>query len=202
MLRHLVDLPNLFTLAGLSCGLLGIFFAAQGAFSAAMIAMLWACAFDWFDGLIARRMAGRSDEERAFGAQLDSLADLVSSGVCPAVVLLSYGEFGAWYLPGAILLVAAGAVRLAHYNLHGMADEATYQGLAIDNNILVLSLLFLFEGSFERDTFAKVLYGTIVVLATLGVSSLRTPKFVGRWYYVFAVLVVGLTGVYASRLLA
>ena len=47
-----------------------------------------------------------------------------------------------------------------------------------------------------------MLYGTIVVLATLGVSSLRTPKFVGRWYYVFVVLVVGLTGVYASRLLA
>ena len=202
MLRHLLDLPNLCTLAGLVCGVLGIFFAVQGTFSAAMIAMLWACAFDWFDGPIARRLPGRPDEERAFGAQLDSLADLVSSGVCPAVVLLSYGQFSAWYLPGAILLAVAGAVRLAHYNLHGMVHEATYQGLAIDNNLLVLSFLFLLEGSVERDTFAMVLYGTVVVLASLGVSSVRTPKFVGRWYYVFSVLVLVLTGVYTWRLLA
>ena len=139
-----------------------------------MIALLWACAFDWFDGPVARRLSGRSAEERAFGAQLDSLADLVSSGVGPAVVLLSYGRFSAWYLPGAILLVVAGAVRLAHYNLHGMADEATYQGLAIDNNILVLSFLFLLEGSIGRDTFAALLYGTIVALAVLGISSIRT----------------------------
>ena len=162
----------------------------------------------WGEGTVVERLlaawhgSGVTRTLVVVGPYDRALADLVSSGVCPAVVLLSYGEFGAWYLPGAILLVAAGAVRLAHYNLHGMADEATYQGLAIDNNILVLSLLFLFEGSFERDTFAKVLYGTIVVLATLGVSSLRTPKFVGRSYYVFAVLVLGLTGVYASRLLA
>jgi CDP-diacylglycerol--serine O-phosphatidyltransferase len=202
VLRHLLDLPNLCTLAGLVCGILGIFFAVQGTFSAAMIAMLWACAFDWFDGPIARSLPGRPDEERAFGAQLDSLADLVSSGVCPAVVLLSYGQFSAWYLPGAILLVVAGAVRLAHFNVHGMVNEATYQGLAIDNNILVLSFLFLLEGSVERDTFAMVLYGTVVALASLGVSSIRTPKFVGRWYYVFSVLVLVLTGVYTWRLLA
>ncbi len=200
VLRHLLDLPNLCTLAGLACGLLGILFAIWGVFPAAMIAMLWACAFDWFDGPIARRMPRRSDEERAFGAQLDSLVDLVSSGVCPAVVLLSYGQFSAWYLPGAILLVGSGAVRLAHFNLHGMPGEATYQGLAIDNNLLVFAILFLAEGSVERDTFAWVLYGTVVVLAFLGVSSVRTPKFVGRWYYVFSVLVLGLTGVYAWRL--
>jgi CDP-diacylglycerol--serine O-phosphatidyltransferase len=181
--------------------MLGMFFAVRGVYPAAMIAMLWACAFDWFDGPIARRLPERPDEERAFGAQLDSLVDLVSSGVCPAVVLLSYGQFSAWYLPGAILLVGSGAVRLAHYNLHGMAGEATYQGLAIDNNLLVVAILFLFEPAVERDTFVVALYVTIVVLAYLGVSSLRTPKFVGRWYYVFSMLVLGLTGVYAWRLL-
>ncbi len=74
MLRFVKDAANLVTLAGLFCGVGGIYFAIRGNFSAVMIAMLWAVLFDWLDGSVARRMHGRTDEFRAFGGQLDSLS--------------------------------------------------------------------------------------------------------------------------------
>ena len=54
-----------------------------------MIGMIWAVAFDWADGLVARRMKGRTGHDRMFGGQLDLVIDIVSYGVAPAVLLLS-----------------------------------------------------------------------------------------------------------------
>lgn len=91
--RHMLvftrDLPNLMTLAGLCCGMLAIYFASFQSYPAAMIALLWAAFFDWFDGPVAKLMKGRSNAFMTFGTQLDSLADLVSAGVAPAFILLS-----------------------------------------------------------------------------------------------------------------
>ena len=81
IVAHAGDPANAVTLAGLFCGVLGIYFAVCDVFPAAVIALLWATFFDWFDGPIARRTKGRTDELRALGGQLDSLVDIVSSGV-------------------------------------------------------------------------------------------------------------------------
>jgi len=134
---HAADLANACTLAGLFCGVLGIYFAMRGVFSAAVIALLWATFFDWFDGPIARRMKGRTTELRALGGQLDSLVDIVSSGVGPAILLLSIGEFSPWFIPGAFALVAAGVLRLSYFNVFGLEDDSTYLGLPIDHNVIL-----------------------------------------------------------------
>ena len=70
MLGLMKDFANLLTLAGLFCGLFGIYFAILGMFSAAMISMLFALLFDWFDGPIARRSRGRSLQFGEFGQML------------------------------------------------------------------------------------------------------------------------------------
>ena len=199
---HAADLANAFTLAGLFCGLLGIYFAARGVFSAAVIALLWATLFDWFDGPIARRTKGRTNELRALGGQLDSLVDIVSSGVGPAILLLSIGGFSPWFIPGAFALVAAGALRLSYFNVFGLEDESTYLGLPIDHNVILVALVFLLEGLVGRTAFAIVLYVAIVMLAVLNVMPFRMPKVGGRWYYVFTVFVVSLTALYGWRLWA
>ena len=98
ILSYAKDLPNICSLVGLLCAVLAIYFAVQENFPAAMIGMIWAVFFDWSDGIIARRMKGRTEEQRFFGAQLDSLIDIVSFGICPAVVLLSYGHFSLWFI--------------------------------------------------------------------------------------------------------
>jgi archaetidylserine synthase len=200
ILVFLNDLANLLTLAGLLCGVLGIYFAARGQFPAAMIAMLWAVLFDWFDGPVARRTPGRSDDFRSFGGSLDSLTDIVGLCICPVVVLLSYGEFSAWFLPGAFALAAAGAVRLSYFNVYGLEGDKAYVGLPLDINVLILTCIFLIEGFVSRGVFTVLLYVSATVLATLNVSPLRVPKMGGLWYYIITAYVVVLTAVYGFRL--
>ena len=166
-----------------------------------MIGLLWAVFFDWSDGIIARRMQGRTDEQRTFGGQLDSLIDIVSFGICPAVVLLSYGQFSPWFIPGAFIIVAAGVIRLSYFNVFGLVGESTYMGLALDNNVIILVFVFLFNGLVSQTTFTVILYTLLVVLAILNVTSIRTPKLAGRWYYVLSVYTLVLTMIYGWQLL-
>jgi CDP-diacylglycerol--serine O-phosphatidyltransferase len=195
------DPANICTLTGLLSALLGIYFAILGVFPAAIIALLWALFFDWFDGVVARYTPGRTEEFRIVGAQLDSLVDIISFGVCPAIILLSYGEFRLWFLPGAFALIAACALRLGYFNVYGMVSKSTYLGLASDNNAIIVAIIFLLEGIVSRGAFSVILYVTVVLLAIANVAPIRTPKFVGRWYVVMTLFVVVLTVFYSWRLL-
>ncbi len=191
ILSYAKDLPNICSLVGLLCAVLAVYFAVLGIFHAAMIGLIWAVFFDWSDGIIARRMKGRTDEQRFFGAQLDSLIDIISFGICPAVVLLSYGHFSPWFIPGAFVIVAAGVIRLSYFNVFGLVDESTYMGLALDNNIIILVFVFLFNGLISPFAFSLLIYILFMLLAALNVSSIKTPKLAGRWYYIlFAYTVI------------
>lgn len=193
------DLPNVCSLLGLSCALLGIYYAILGTFHAAMIGLLWAVFFDWSDGLIARRMPRRTQQQRAIGAQLDSLTDVVSFSVCPAVVLLTYGKLSPWCVPGAFVFLSAGVMRLSYFNVFGLADKSAYTGLSVDNNAIVLAFVFLFEGLVDRDTFTVILYATLMALAAMNVAPVRTPKLTGGWYSGLVVYVLVLTTVFGWR---
>jgi CDP-diacylglycerol--serine O-phosphatidyltransferase len=201
ILCYAKDLPNLCSLAGLLCAIFAIYFAILGNFSAAMIGLLWAVFFDWSDGIIARRMAGRTKQQGEFGAQLDSLIDVVSFAICPAVILLSYGNYSPWYIPGAFVIVAIGVIRLSYFNVFGLVDSSTYWGLALDNNVIILALLFLLDGLISPAIFGSLLYVVLMVLAALNVAPLKTPKFAGRWYYAVTIYTVVLTLVYGWKLL-
>ncbi len=195
------DLPNICSLVGLLCAILGIYFAFLGNFPAAMIGLIWAVFFDWSDGIIARKMKGRTKEQGEFGGQLDSLIDIVSFGICPAVILLSYGNFSPWYIPGAFIIVATGVIRLSYFNVFGLVDKSTYWGLALDNNVIILVFLFLFDGLVSPAVFGSVLYALLMALSALNVAPLKTPKFAGRWYYVITVYTLVLTLAYGWKLL-
>ena len=196
MLWFAKDLPNLCSLAGLLCALLGIYFAVLKNFPAAIIGMIWAVLFDWGDGIIARKIKGRTNEQKDYGAQLDSLIDMVSFGICPAVFLLSYGEFSAWFLPGAFVIVATSAIRLSYFNIFGLVDSTTYKGLALDNNVILFSFVFLFEPFFSLAFFSILLYIMFMIMAGFNLSSLRTPKFSGKWFYILIIYTVVLTILY------
>ncbi len=190
------DLPNICSLAGLLCAVLAIYYAVLGIFSAAMIGLIWAVFFDWSDGIIARRLKGRNDKQREFGGQLDSLIDIVSFSICPAIILLSYGHFSPWFLPGAFIIVATGVLRLSYFNVFGLAGESTYMGLALDNNIIVLVFVFLFNGLISHTAFSAFIYIMLMLLAALNVAPIKTPKFTGRWYYVLLAYTVILSVIF------
>ena len=197
MLSFVKDLPNICSLAGLLCAVLGIYFSIVGNFPVAIIGVLWAILFDWTDGIIARQITGRTDHQRAFGGQLDSLIDIISFGIFPAVFLLSYGKFSPWFLPGVFLIVAASAIRLSYFNIFGLIDDKTYMGLALDNNVIILAFVFLFEGLVNHTVFSIILYVLLVVLPVFNVAPIRTPKFAGKWFYVLVAYILVLTLIYS-----
>jgi len=203
ILSYIGDLPNICSLAGLGCTLLAIYFIILGVYPAAMIGMIWAVAFDWADGLIARRMKGRTGADRIFGGQLDLLIDIVSYGVTPAILVLSYGQFDPIFLPVAFAMLIAGVIRLSYFSTFGLADGAKYTGLAIDNNNILLVFLFLFESLVSQQVFSIVLCASGLGLAALNVSQIKTPKLSGNPVNVFllAAYTLGITAIYGWMLL-
>jgi len=193
MYSFVKDLPNVCSLLGLLSALAGIYFAFTGNFRLAFVGILWAVLFDWADGIIARKIPGRTDYQKSFGAQLDSLIDIISFGAFPAIFLLSYGNFNPWFLPGAFILLAVGAIRLSYFNVFGMIDKKTYRGLALDNNVIILSLIFLFEGLFSRTAFTVILYAVMMIMPVFNLSSIPTYKFGGKWFYVLIAFVAMMT---------
>jgi phosphatidylserine synthase len=195
ILSYAGDLPNICSLVGLFCSVLAIYYAIVGLFHAAMIGMIWAVFFDWSDGIIARRMKGRTEEQGLFGAQLDSLIDIVSFCICPAVILLSYGHFSPWFIPGAFIIVATGVIRLSYFNVFGLVGKSTYMGFPLDNNVIILVFVFLFNGLFSQTVFSVDIYMILMLSAALNVAPIKTPKFAGWWYYALIAYTVTISAI-------
>ena len=203
ILSYVKDMPNLLSLAGLACTLLAIYYSILGIYSVAMIGMVWAVAFDWADGLVARKLKGRTATDAKFGGQLDVLIDIVSYGVTPAILLLSYGKFEPIFLVGAFIMMAAAAIRLSYFSTYGLAGGTKYTGLALDNNSLILVSVFLLESLVSNGTFTIILYLSGVGLAILNVSEIKTPKLSGnpRNVWLLAAYTLGITVIYGLQLI-
>jgi CDP-diacylglycerol--serine O-phosphatidyltransferase len=125
MIRHFLNPPNWFTAASLFCGMYAVVLATgvsgEPNFYRAGVVILFAAVFDMLDGRVAR-MTGRGTD---FGVQLDSLCDLVSFGLAPAILLYAWGihTLGTFGLVGAFCFVLCGAFRLARFNI-GADGEA------------------------------------------------------------------------------
>lgn len=170
-------LPNLFTLAALFSGFYAIIQAMSGYFEVAAMAIFIAMVLDGLDGRVARLTHSQS----AFGAEFDSLADMVSFGVAPALVvyewqLSSLGKIG-WMV--AFIYCAAAALRLARFN--AMLDEADrrwFVGLPSPAAAaLVAGLVWICHA--YADLVAGLALAWLVVLLTLfaGLSMVASVRF-------------------------
>ena len=202
ILSFVKDLPNLLSLAGLACTIFTIYFSILGAYYIAMIGMIWAVAFDWLDGIVARKMKGRTGNDRAFGAQLDLLIDIVSYGVAPSILLLSYGKFEPLFLIGAFIMLATSAIRLSYFSTFGLSGGTKYTGLALDNNSIILVFIFLFESYFRGEVFTGILCISAISLAILNVSQIKTPKLSGNPanVYILSAYTLGITVTYVWKI--
>ncbi len=128
------------------------------------------------------------------------MIDIVNFGILPAVILLSYGNYNIWFLPGAFVIIAASAIRLTYFNVYGLIDSKTYKGFPLDNNVLILALLFLFESFFTTSTFSIIIYTLMMLLSALNLSSIPTLKFGGKWVYALVAYVLVMTSVFGWNL--
>ena len=121
-------LPNLFTSASLFAGFYAIVQGMDGKFETACIAIFVAMVLDGLDGRVARMTRTTSE----FGAQLDSLSDMVSFGAAPALVMYAWAlqPLGKWGWIGAFIYCVCAALRLARFNTNiGVVDKQYFQGL-------------------------------------------------------------------------
>ena len=178
--RGIYLLPNLFTTAALFFGFYAIVSAMDNRFEAAAIAIFIAMLLDGLDGRIARLTNTQSD----FGAEYDSLSDMVSFGVAPALVmyewsLLNMGKIG-WL--AAFIYTAGAALRLARFNTQlATADKNYFQGLPSPSAAaIVAGLVWVGENHFASDrTMAMVAVGITVWAGVLMVSNFRYYSFKG-----------------------
>jgi CDP-diacylglycerol--serine O-phosphatidyltransferase len=126
--KGLYPLPTLITLAALFGGFFGIVMAMNGRFDYATAGIFAAMVLDGLDGRLARMTGTQS----AFGEQMDSLADVVSFGVAPALVAYQWAlqPLGRWGWVAAFVYCACAALRLARFNVNtGVVDKRYFQGL-------------------------------------------------------------------------
>lgn len=171
--RGIYLLPNLLTTAGLFSGFYAIVASMNGDFQLAAIAIFVAMVFDGLDGRVARLTNTQSE----FGAEYDSMADIVSFGIAPALVAYNWalhdvGKLG-WL--AAFIFVAGGALRLARFNTaHGTADKKYFQGLAIPSAAAIVAGLVWVGARYEIDP-DSVSY--IVVFFTIACGLLMVSNF-------------------------
>lgn len=164
-MHKIVSAADVITSGNLVCGLLSVLSSLHHMFLLASLLMIVGAVFDLMDGFTARKLRIASD----FGAELDSLADLITFGVAPMVLVASY--YDNLYLSlVAMLIPLCGALRLARHNVNHHDLKGVLIGVPIDASVAVVPLLLLADAS------ALVMGVAIVILVTTYLSTVTVKK--------------------------
>lgn len=164
--------------------MIGIILASKGGFTAAIICLLISGICDAFDGTVARTKKNRTEDEKTFGIQLDSLCDVVSFGVFPAFLCYCMGTNGIFGLICICIYSLCAIIRLAFFNVleakRQQVETGTnkyYRGLPVTSISIIFPLLYLFHGLFADAVFVSLLHGMLLVVAFLFVLDFKVKKF-------------------------
>jgi CDP-diacylglycerol--serine O-phosphatidyltransferase len=197
-------LPSMFTMANMFCGYACIVHAMRGELSTAALFIGFAFVLDMLDGRIAR-MTGTTS---AFGVEFDSLADVISFGVAPAILSFKWGlePLGQVGWAAGFLFVSAAAVRLARFNIQaGTQDKRYFVGLPSPAAACVpAATVFAYPAGFQGYAEAWPVLSMVIVPALLMVSTIRYRSFKSfdlqtrRSYPVLFLLALGLAALASS----
>jgi CDP-diacylglycerol--serine O-phosphatidyltransferase len=170
-------LPNAMTLLGLCCGATAIRFALDSDWKAAVVAIVLAAIFDALDGKLARLF----HVDGAFGAQLDSLADLVSFGIAPGVLVymwtLYHAQGAGWAV--ALIFCACSAIRLARFNVESADQDSEptgyFTGVPTPAAACLILLPMLLGFQFKGDAFNHPLISAAMIALTSWLMISRVP---------------------------
>ncbi len=209
--RGVYVLPSLFTTMGLFSGFYSLVASIQGNYELAAWAILAAAVFDMLDGRVARLLHAETD----FGAEYDSLCDMMSFGIAPAVLVYLWALVNlgpdlhrlAWL--GAFFVVACAALRLARFNVrHDEQDQRYFQGLPTPATALFIASAVLYHADLHLDPIPWLWLALSVFLSWLMVSNVRfisgkdidLKKRRSSGLLVFMVLAIGLLAISPYRM--
>ncbi len=176
--RGVSILPSLFTLANMFCGYACVVYAMRGEYETAAPFIGFAIVLDMLDGRIARLTGTESD----FGVQFDSLADVISFGVAPAILSFAWGLAPLGRVGWAVgfLFVSAAALRLARFNIQSAAggDKRYFVGMPSPAAAAVpAATVFAYPQGLLDSQHALVALPMVIVPALLMVSTIRFRSF-------------------------
>ncbi len=146
---------------------------------------------DMFDGKVAR-MCKRTNEEKEFGIQLDSLADTVNFLCLPVIIMLSLGMDTVFDVIVYCLFILCGVSRLGYFNVNASLDNPVkfYSGLPVTSTAIIYPLVGLLHGQIPIHIFQAILIVVTIITAMLFVLKVRVPKFKGAAYVIIPILAV------------
>ena len=167
MQKHI---PNLLTGGNALMGVLSILFSIEGQYHYAISCILLATIFDTFDGRLARKYGVYGD----FGKEFDSLADVITFGVAPAILsyMLIFQDMGATGMLLTCLLPLSGTYRLAKFNAEMYKDLDNFTGIPITLAAIIMCVYFIF---FEVSKIPLIIL--VVLLSYLMNSKVKIPSF-------------------------
>ncbi|WP_422123099.1 CDP-diacylglycerol--serine O-phosphatidyltransferase [Planococcus sp. X10-3] len=158
---------NMLTIGNLSFGGAALMAALNGAYSFSVLFIFIAAFLDRFDGIVARKL----NQESALGKQLDSMSDIISFGVAPAILIyeLALNEFGIAGMVFTVIYISSGAFRLARFNI--TESSGYFTGLPITAAGTILTLSY-----FGLEAFPSVVYMFLILICSLLMISTFTLR--------------------------
>ncbi len=194
--RGIYLLPNLFTTAALFAGFYAIVSAMDGKFEAAAIAVFIAMVLDGLDGRVARLTNTQSD----FGAEYDSLSDMVSFGIAPALVMYEWAlsDLGRYGWLAAFVYTVSAALRLARFNTQiGTVDKRYFVGLAspaaaavVVGFVWIAGDFGLKPGNLNWAAWGVTLASGLLMVSNMRYYSFKTIDFKGKVPFFFLLVAV------------
>ena len=185
----------LFTFFGTVSGLLGIQFALKGNIFASLICLMICGFFDMFDGTVARTKKNRTEFEKKYGVQLDSLSDVVCFSVLPTLIALELTKPLGWWSNLCILYLVTSISRLAYFNVEEVlrskkekTPRKVYTGLPVTVTSVLLPLLFLLS-QLQISLLPIIILIGILLIAGFQISKIKLPHL--EWKGLVICLLLG-----------
>ena len=177
------DYTVILTYLSLVSALIGMTLASAGRYTAAVICLMFSGLCDAFDGTVARSKKNRTDDEKAFGIQLDSLCDVVSFGVFPALLCFHLGVSGILGRTILAIYCICGVMRLAYFNVQEAKRQQveegsgkSFRGIPITSASFLIPITYCFRFFLSEAAFAIVLQIVLLVMAFLFILDFHVPK--------------------------
>lgn len=174
----------------------GLFCAADGKIDVALLCLMTSGFLDLFDGMVARTKKDRTEDQKSFGIQIDSLTDVVCFGALPALIAYMTGLRAAYQIVILTVFATCGMIRLGYYNVteqHRQASTAevrkAYCGLPITSSALIVPFVYLFRAHLPANVFEIILTVVMLTCAIAFITPICVKKPHGK--SVAALVVVG-----------
>lgn len=216
------NLANFITLTGLAASVAACFLAISGNIQIAIMLLMLSGICDCFDGQVARMTKGRSEAAKVFGVQIDTVSDMVSFGVTPAIILFSLGRYNIIPVLGSnkiymlctslilIFYVICAGIRLAYFNTLEITKaedtgEKIFVGLPVPFSAIVYPVLFLLAAVLPIPPYVSAIVLVAVyfltALAFIGNFKMKKPSgIVYLMYPLYEIILVVFYVIWGGRL--